>query len=132
MGKTPHISTYRYGEPRKPGEGLRIGATRRPPRGVAEKDWAAKDYLDAWLRVLSPSEELLALGKSLDDDKVWNTFRTRYRREMKANTEARHTIRLLARLAAERPVAVGCFCDRAHCHRFVLEDLVREAAAGRF
>jgi uncharacterized protein YeaO (DUF488 family) len=126
------LDTYRYGEPRRTGEGLRIGVTRRPPRGVKESDWAARDYLDAWLRVLSPSEELLASAQGSNDPKVWAAFRKRYTAEMKGSNEARNTIRFLALLARERPLSLGCFCDRDYCHRFILKGLVEEAADGRF
>lgn len=53
------ISSYRYGDPRPPGECLRIGTTRYLPRGVAKKDYARLDYFDAWLPLLAPGRELL-------------------------------------------------------------------------
>lgn len=43
------LQIVRLGSPRKKGEGLRIGAARRPPRGVKKEDYARLDYYDAWL-----------------------------------------------------------------------------------
>ena len=57
------ISVVRLGSPRKPNEGLRLGTVRRPPRGVPKTQFAKRDFYDIWLPNLSPSEELLALGR---------------------------------------------------------------------
>jgi hypothetical protein len=42
---------------------------------------------------------------------------------------------MLGQLAKRAPVSVGCYCDtgdqRTGCHRFVLERLIRKAAAGK-
>jgi uncharacterized protein YeaO (DUF488 family) len=124
---TTQVDTYRYGEPRGGSSALRIGVTRRPPRGVKESDWASGGYMDAWLRVLSPSEDLLAFAHSGDDEKTWATFKKRYLAEMKASSEAKHTIHLLAQLARRTPISLGCVCARDHCHRFLLADLVKAA-----
>jgi uncharacterized protein YeaO (DUF488 family) len=47
-------------------------------------------------------------------------------------TDARQTIRVLAILAQKTPISLGCYCQDKHCHRFVLERLIRSAAAARF
>jgi uncharacterized protein YeaO (DUF488 family) len=47
-------------------------------------------------------------------------------------TDARQTIRVLAMLAQKTPISLGCYCQGKHCHRFVLERLIRSAAAARF
>ena len=58
------IFIVQLGTPRKPGEGLRLGTVRRPPRGVPKSDFARLDYYDVWFPNLSPSAELVqeALG----------------------------------------------------------------------
>ena len=68
-----------------------------------------------------------ALQRDMDDPKVWNTYVRRYHGEMK-HTNARQTIRLLARIAQQFPISLGCHCrGTTHCHRFELERLIREA-----
>ena len=47
-----------------PGEGLRIGTVRRPPRGVPKDQYAARDLYDVWLPNLAPSEALLKSAKA--------------------------------------------------------------------
>ncbi len=42
------LTTFQVGSPAKRRQGLRIGVTRRPPRGVRKKDWTP-DYFDLWL-----------------------------------------------------------------------------------
>ena len=37
------VSVVRLGSPRFPGEGLRIGTVRRPPRGVPKSEFASRD-----------------------------------------------------------------------------------------
>jgi uncharacterized protein YeaO (DUF488 family) len=44
---------------RAPGEGLRIGTVRRPPRGVPRSEFARQDWYDVWFPTLSPSAELV-------------------------------------------------------------------------
>lgn len=43
------LQIVRLGSPRAKGERLRIGAARRPPRGVKKKDYARLDFYDVWL-----------------------------------------------------------------------------------
>jgi len=54
------INIVRLGTPRLPGEGLRLGTVRRPPRGVAKADFARLAYYDVWFPNLSLSAELVA------------------------------------------------------------------------
>ena len=49
------LRIVRLGTPRHPDEGTRIGAVRRPPRGVRKERYAADDWFDVWYPVLSPS-----------------------------------------------------------------------------
>lgn len=124
------LSTYAYGEPRKRGEGLRLGCARYPMRGVPKKDYAARNIMDVWLPVVAPSKELVAWATKSDlaEPKTWQTFVRRYRREM-SDTNARQTILALAKLAERTPIAIGCYCHTdKYCHRFELERLIRAAA----
>ena len=127
------LSNYRYGSKRRPGEGLRIGSARLLPRGVKKENYAAQDYMDVWLPTLAPSRELLSWAhkQNIRDQKSWKTFARRYRAEM-GKTDQRQTIRTLAELAKRTPIAVGCYCEGAHCHRFELEKLIRAAAGDDF
>lgn len=122
------IRTVRLGSPRSPGEGLRIGTVRRPPRGVPKTDFARRDFYDVWLPTVAPSEALLKAGqKAQDDEARWRTFVRRYRAEM-GRPEATRVLDLLAALSKQTSFSVGCYCaDEGRCHRSVL----RELLAGR-
>lgn len=124
------LITYQLGMPRQPGEGLRLGVVRRPPRGVRKADYARLDYYDVWLPVLAPSAPLLSWihGQDLEAEAVWRRFTARYRAEMLNQTDARQAVLLLARLAAQTPIALGCHCaDERRCHRSLLYALVQAA-----
>ena len=58
------IRIVQLGSPRAPGEGIRLGTVRRPPRGVAKADYARLNYYDLWLPELAPSAELLRWARS--------------------------------------------------------------------
>src|SRR5262249_51787618 len=49
------VRIVRLGSPRAPGEGVRIGTVRRPPRGVPKSEYATRDLYDVWLPGLAPS-----------------------------------------------------------------------------
>ena len=51
------VRIVRLGAQRRRGEGPRLGAVRRPPRGVPKRDYARRDFYDAWLPELSPSRK---------------------------------------------------------------------------
>jgi uncharacterized protein YeaO (DUF488 family) len=130
MAARLRLSTFRIGGPSKRGNGLRIGATRRPPRGIARERWQRDGFFDVWLPVVAPSPELLRRAKAgdLTDPAVRRRFFAAYEREM-ARTEPRQVIELLARLAERTPIAVGCFCaDESRCHRSRLRVLIERAA----
>jgi uncharacterized protein YeaO (DUF488 family) len=57
------VRVVRLGSPRQPGEGLRIGTVRRPPRGVPKADFARLDWYDVWYPELAPSAETMALAQ---------------------------------------------------------------------
>src|SRR5512136_1839832 len=90
------IRIVRLGTPRTPGEGLRVGTVRRPPRGVPKTEYASRDFYDVWLPELAPSEELVKLALGTRDERDWQRFVTRYRAEMKRPP----AVRLLDLLAA--------------------------------
>jgi uncharacterized protein YeaO (DUF488 family) len=121
------LSTFRIGEPRKPDEGLRLGTVRLLPRGIRKQDYAKRDQFDLWLPLLAPSRELMRWF--LDGPRTearFKTFARRYQKEMSA-TDPRQGIALIAELTRRIPLAVGCYCDNPHCHRFVLEKLIKGA-----
>jgi uncharacterized protein YeaO (DUF488 family) len=124
------LRIVRLGSPRLPGEGLRLGTVRRPPRGVRKQDYARRNYYDAWLPELGPSDALLAWARagSLTSAR-WQQFVRRYRREMQAPF-AQRLVGLIALLSQSTNLSVGCYCeDETRCHRRVLRDLLAEAGA---
>ncbi len=123
------IRVVRLGSPRAPGEGLRLGTVRRPPRGVPKAEHASRDFYDVWLPDLAPSEALVREGMQAANDSAWRTFVRRYRAEMKRPGPA-HLLALLAALSHRTDFSVGCYCaDEARCHRSVLRELLAESGA---
>ncbi len=123
------ISIVRLGSPRMPGEGLRIGTVRRPPRGVPKAEYASRDFYDVWLPALSPSPELVAQAQSALDSASWQRFRRKFRTEM-TQPDAARILDLLAALSHHTNLSVGCYCeDESRCHRGVLRDLLVERGA---
>jgi uncharacterized protein YeaO (DUF488 family) len=124
------VRVVRLGQPRQPGEGLRVGTVRRPPRGVRKADFARRDYYDVWLPELAPSEPLRAwaLSKPFTPPR-FAEYAKKYRREMRESA-AQRLIALLAALSASTDFSVGCYCeDERHCHRSLLKALLLEAGA---
>jgi uncharacterized protein YeaO (DUF488 family) len=125
-GRMP-IHVVRLGSPRLPGDGLRIGTVRRPPRGVPKADFAKSDFYDVWLPELAPSEELLKAGQEAvhrDDAARWKAFDRKYRAEMKRPEKA-HVLDLLAALSRNSSFSVGCYCaSEDRCHRSILRELL--------
>src|SRR5687768_4928281 len=62
----PVVGTFRIGAAPRLDDGLRIGAVRRPPRGVRKEDWTPEGYFDVWLPTLAPSQSLLSRLKVWD------------------------------------------------------------------
>jgi uncharacterized protein YeaO (DUF488 family) len=123
------IRVVRLGTPRTLVEGLRLGAVRRPPRGVPKAEYARRDFYDVWLPDLAPSEVLLREALHAIGDGEWRRFATRYRAEMK-RPEAARLLDLLAALSHQTNLAVGCYCvDEAHCHRSILRAMLQERGA---
>jgi uncharacterized protein YeaO (DUF488 family) len=123
------IRIVRLGSARSPGEGLRIGTVRRPPRGVPKNEFASRNFYDVWLPNLAPSESLLKQGLSVADERGWKGFARRYRAEMKAPDVAR-VLDTLAALSRHTNLSVGCYCvDESRCHRSLLRELLLERGA---
>ncbi len=123
------VSIVRLGSDRSPGEGLRIGTVRRPPRGVPKSEYAAQNWYDVWYPNLAPSAETVKLAQEAATDRDWAAFVKRYRAEM-AEPDASRTLDLLAALSHQTDFAVGCYCaDESRCHRSVLRELLVEHGA---
>jgi len=123
------VRIVRLGSPRAPGEGLRVGTVRHPPRGVPKRELAARDFYDVWLPELAPSAELVKHAKGAETERDWQSFAKRYRREMAAPERSR-LLDLLAALSQHTDFAVGCYCaDESRCHRSVLRELLEERGA---
>ena len=126
------VRIVRLGSKRVPGEGLRIGTVRRPPRGLPKCEYAKRDLYDVWLPNLAPSEALLKSAQAslaAGDERGWKVFVRRYRAEMK-RPENRALLDTLAALSHTAEFSVGCYCaDEARCHRSVLRALLEERGA---
>ncbi len=123
------IRIVQLGTKRNPGEGLRLGTVRRPPRGVPKSEYASRDFYDVWVPELAPSAELVKQARHARDERAWRSFERRYRAEMKRPEPAR-LLDLLAALSRDTNFAVGCYCaDERRCHRSVLRALLAEHGA---
>lgn len=124
------IRIIRLGTPRSPSEGTRLGTVRRPPRGVKKTDFAKKNWYDAWVPDLAPSEQLRSWALHDEwDDKRWKRFATEYKREMK-DPHAARLINMLAAMSHDSNFAIGCYCeDESRCHRSILRQLLDDAGA---
>jgi len=123
------ILVVRLGSPRKPGEGLRLGTVRRPPRGVPKTQFAKLDYYDIWLPNLAPSPDLVSFAQDSQDDQAWKTFERKFRAEMN-QPDASRVLDLLAALSHQTNFSLGCYCENeARCHRSILKKLLAERGA---
>lgn len=123
------IRIVRLGTARLPGEGLRIGTVRRPPRGVPKSEFASRDFYDVWLPTLAPSAESVRLALTARSQRDWQRFVRKYRKEM-ASTSHSATLGVLSALSHDADFSVGCYCaDESRCHRSVLRALFLERGA---
>jgi len=123
------VRVVRLGSPRTPGEGIRIGTVRRPPRGVPKSEFAKRNWYDVWFPNLAPSIETLKLGQAANTAAEWNAFKRKYRAEM-ATPDNNRAIELLAVLSHQTNFSVGCYCeDERHCHRSVLRAILKRHGA---
>jgi len=123
------VSIIRLGSRKRPGEGLRFGTVRRPPRGVRKSQYASHDWFDVWLPNLAPSASLLREIRVRADGTGWSTFARRYQAELK-KPEQTHLLDALAALSHHASFSVGCYCaDERRCHRSILRRVLRERHA---
>jgi uncharacterized protein YeaO (DUF488 family) len=126
------VHIVRLGSARAPGEGLRIGTVRRPPRGVPKTKFASQNWYDLWYPTLAPSAATMKLGLAAQrsgDAAAWRRFARRYDTEMKRPDAAR-ALGLLAALSQRADFSVGCYCeDESRCHRSLLAKLLRAKGA---
>jgi uncharacterized protein YeaO (DUF488 family) len=123
------VSVIRLGTPRSPGEGLRIGAVRRPPRGVSKDRYAADNWYDIWYPELSPTPQLMAQGRASQSESDWNAFVRQFRKQMSEPSLSR-TLGLLSALSRSANFSLGCYCERDdRCHRSVLRAMLEERGA---
>jgi uncharacterized protein YeaO (DUF488 family) len=123
------IRIIQLGSPRQPGEGVRLGTVRRPPRGVPKSDFARLDYYDVWFPNLSPSAELVQQALKAEGSKEWNAFSRKFRHEMSAPDRSRE-LDVLAALSHHTNFSIGCYCqDESRCHRSILRQLLAERRA---
>jgi uncharacterized protein YeaO (DUF488 family) len=123
------VRIVRLGTERAPGEGLRIGTVRHPPRGVPKAEHASRNFYDVWFPNLAPSAEVVKLAQQATTDREWTAFTRKYRAEMTRPENAR-TLDLLAALSHQADLSVGCYCvEESRCHRSVLRELLQERGA---
>ena len=123
------VRIVRLGTERVPGEGIRIGTVRRPPRGVPKTEYASQNWYDVWFPNLAPSLETMKLGQGAQTEREWQVFLRKYRAEMAMPDQSR-ILDLLAALSHETNFSVGCYCaDEHRCHRSVLRALLLERRA---
>jgi uncharacterized protein YeaO (DUF488 family) len=123
------VHIVRLGSKREPGEGLRIGTVRRPPRGVPKKNFASENWYDVWFPNLAPSVSTMKLGLNATTDSQWGAFKKKYRKEM-STAENSRTLDVLAALSKRSDFSVGCYCENEdRCHRSILRQLLIEKGA---
>src|SRR5262245_37398035 len=123
------IRVLRLGQPRRPGEGLRIGTARFPPRGVPKRRYASDNWYDVWMPDLAPSPATVKFAHGAKTDAQWRAYERRYRKEMSA-PERRRLLDLLAALSKHADFSVGCYCENERrCHRTILKALLEEHGA---
>lgn len=131
MPQKLRLTTFQIGVPAQRGQGLRIGVTRRPPRGVHKSRWRADGYFDVWLPALALSAKLISAAKSYDFDNAAQraNFFTRNEHEILSSAESRQTVDFVAEIAARIPIGIGCFCaDESRCHRSHLYKILQKHA----
>ncbi|MBV8427038.1 MAG: DUF488 family protein [Hyphomicrobiales bacterium] len=123
------LRILRLGTPRFPQEGTRIGAVRRPPRGVPKESYASQNWFDVWYPDLAPSADLVSHARSARSEKEWRAFVRAFRAEMN-EPMPRRTLELLAALSHDARFWIGCDCENEQrCHRSVLRELLAERGA---
>ena len=127
-----HLSTFQIGTPATSEQGLRIGVTRHPPRGVPKERWVKDGYFDVWLPTLAPESKLVSQILKVDPEKTSQREKLfdRYERGLLSDATGRQTMELIAKIAERMPVSIGCFCkDESQCHRSRLLRIIEQQAA---
>ena len=130
--KKLHLSTFQIGTRSTPEQGLLIGVTRHPPRGVPKDRWTVDGYFDVWLPTLAPEAKLVSQILKLDPEKMREREKLfdRYERELLSDATGRQTVDLIAKISERTPVSIGCFCkDESCCHRSRLFRIIQQHAA---
>ena len=123
------LRILKLGSPRLPGEGLRIGSVRYPPRGVPKSRYASDNWFDVWYPDLAPSRELMARARSATTAREWNTVARAFQKEM-GEPSPRRVLDLIAALSHTADLSLGCYCeDESRCHRSVLRKLLNDRGA---
>jgi len=81
------IKIKRVYEPAHKDDGFRILVDRLWPRGLSKE----KAKVDSWLKEISPSDKLRRWY--LHDPKKWESFKTRYRTELRKEPDCLESIR---------------------------------------
>lgn len=116
------ILTKRWCDPRKKDERLRILICRFRPRALTKE----KETWNQWYPDLGPSKELHAAFYGKEGTPItWEEFRTRYLKEMEAQTELIDELVELVQEGKTISLLCSSACkDEAHCHRSLLKQLV--------
>ena len=123
------LRVVRLGTARAPGEGLRIGTVRRPPRSVPKTMFASGNWYDVWFPNLAPSAATVSSALHATSEREWAAFVKKYRAEM-ATPDNGRTLDLLAALSHHANFSVGCYCaDESRCHRSILRELLAARGA---
>ena len=134
MSKKLQLTTFQIGTPATRAQGLRIGVTGPPPRGVPKDRWVIDSYFDVWLPTLAPEAKLVSQILKLDPEKSKEREKLfdRYEREVLSDSAGRQTVDLIAKIAERTPVSIGCFChDESRCHRSRLFKIIQRHAASQ-
>lgn len=130
--KKLQLSTFQIGTPWTAEQGMRIGVTRHPPRGVPKNRWVKDGYFDVWLPTLAPESKLVSQILKVDPKNAAQREKLfdRYERALLADATGRQTVELIAKIAERTPVSIGCFCkDESQCHRSRLFKIIHQHAA---
>jgi uncharacterized protein YeaO (DUF488 family) len=105
-----------YEQPNK-ADGTRILVDRLWPRGLTK----AKASVDLWMKDVAPSTTLRKWFGH--DPRRWAEFKTRYRAELRANTE--QVARLKKEMATRRVTLVYGAKDEEHNEALVLQEFLK-------
>ncbi len=107
-------------EPAEEEDGIRILITRFYPRGVK------KDRFDEWVRVLSPSSELLMSYKRGEKD--WESFKRQFILELRDSLDSQEAILTLNQLSKIYDITLLCYeKSGTPCHRHLVRDIIENA-----